>query len=44
FTEEQAEMSAHLIADVLDARGDPATLERVRREVAQLTRRFPVYG
>ncbi|MCS7101420.1 MAG: serine hydroxymethyltransferase [Burkholderiaceae bacterium] len=44
FTEEQAEMTAHLIADVLDARGDPATLERVRREVAQLTRRFPVYG
>jgi glycine hydroxymethyltransferase len=44
FTEAEAEMTANLIADVLDNRDDPATLERVRREVAHLTRKFPVYG
>jgi glycine hydroxymethyltransferase len=44
FTEAEAETTANLIADVLDNPGDTATLDRVRRGVAELTRRFPVYG
>jgi glycine hydroxymethyltransferase len=44
FTEAEAETTANLIADVLDNPGDPGMLERVRRGVAVLTRRFPVYG
>jgi glycine hydroxymethyltransferase len=44
FREAEAEQTANLIADVLDNPRDPATLERVKREVAALTRRFPVYG
>jgi glycine hydroxymethyltransferase len=44
FTETEAERTANLIADVLDKPEDPATLERVRDGVAELTRRFPVYG
>jgi len=44
FTEIEAERVAHLIADVLDAPTDAATLERVRTQVGELCRRFPVYG
>ena len=44
FTEIEAERVAHLIADVLDAPGDEAVLERVRGEVAAICRKFPVYG
>jgi glycine hydroxymethyltransferase len=44
FREAEAEHTANLIADVLDDPRDPATLERVKREVSLLTRRFPVYG
>jgi glycine hydroxymethyltransferase len=44
FTEIECEELAHLIADVLDARGDAAVLEHARARVAALTRRFPVYG
>jgi glycine hydroxymethyltransferase len=44
FKEAEAETTASLIADVLDNRDDPMTLDRVRREVAHLTRKFPVYG
>ena len=40
----EAEKTAHLIADILDKPRDTGTHERVRREVADLTRRFPVYG
>jgi len=29
---------------VLEAPNDPATIERVRDEVARLTAKFPVYG
>jgi glycine hydroxymethyltransferase len=43
FSEIEAEELGHLIADVLEAHGDEATLARVRSAVAQLTRRFPVY-
>ena len=43
FKEEQARLTAHLIADVLDKPHDPATLAAVRAKVAALTRDFPVY-
>ncbi|HYS11996.1 MAG TPA: serine hydroxymethyltransferase, partial [Burkholderiaceae bacterium] len=43
FTEAEAEATANLMADVLE-NPDPNTLDRVRRGVAELTRRFPVYG
>jgi glycine hydroxymethyltransferase len=32
------------IADILDQPNDQATIDRVRYEVEQLTKRFPVYG
>ena len=44
FTEIEAEQVAHLIADVLDAPSDEASLERVRGKVTELCKRFPVYG
>ena len=44
FTEAEARQTAHLIADVLDDPRNPATVERVRAQVTELTRRFPVYG
>jgi glycine hydroxymethyltransferase len=44
FTAAEAELTANLIADVLDNPKDPATLSRVRGEVEKLTARFPVYG
>jgi glycine hydroxymethyltransferase len=44
FSELEAEQVAHLIADVLDSPNDEAKLERVRGKVADLCRRFPVYG
>ena len=44
FRDAEAAKTANLIADVLDKPRDSATLERVKREVSDLTRRFPVYG
>ena len=44
FTEIEAERIAHLIADVLDKPNDEATAENVRAKVAELCRKFPVYG
>ena len=44
FTEIEAEEVAHLIADVLDAPNDEAVLERVRKQVAVICKKFPVYG
>jgi glycine hydroxymethyltransferase len=44
FKELEAEKLAHLVADVLDAPGDEAVIERVKGEVAKLTAAFPVYG
>ncbi|CAD5372078.1 serine hydroxymethyltransferase [Rubrivivax sp. A210] len=43
FKEEQARMTAHLIADVLDNPRDAAHIAAVRERVAALTRDFPVY-
>lgn len=44
FKEAEAVQTAHLIADVLDRPRDEATIARVRAQVHELTRRFPVYG
>jgi len=43
FREAEVETTASLIADVLEARNDPAAISRVRAEVARLTAKFPVY-
>jgi glycine hydroxymethyltransferase len=43
FKEEQARLTAHLIADVLDRPHDEANIAAVRAKVAALTRDFPVY-
>jgi glycine hydroxymethyltransferase len=44
FREAEARLTANLIANVLDDPHNPATVERVRAQVAELTARFPVYG
>ena len=44
FKEEEARMTAHLIADVLDNPRDEANIAAVRAKVNALTARFPVYG
>ncbi|MGZ5181056.1 MAG: serine hydroxymethyltransferase [Ramlibacter sp.] len=44
FREEEARMTAHLIADVLDNPRDANNIAAVREKVNALTRRFPVYG
>ena len=44
FKEDEARATAHLIADVLDNPKDEANLNTVRGKVAELTKRFPVYG
>jgi len=44
FKEAEVRQVADWIADVLDAEGAEATIERVRGEVVALCRRFPVYG
>jgi glycine hydroxymethyltransferase len=38
------EQVADFIAQVLDAEGSAAAIERVRPQVLELCRRFPVYG
>src|SRR3954462_11182993 len=43
FKDEEARITANLIADVLDKLRDPANIARVREQVNALTRRFPVY-
>jgi len=44
FKEEEARMTANLIADVLDKPRDEANIAAVREKVHALTSRFPVYG
>ncbi len=44
FKEAEAEQVAAWIAEVLEHMGDESTVEKVRREVTALCRRFPVYG
>jgi glycine hydroxymethyltransferase len=43
FGDEQARLTAHLVADVLDRPNDEVSLAAVRAQVAALTRDFPVY-
>jgi len=43
FKEDEARLTANLIADVLDNPHDEANIARVREQVAALTARFPVY-
>jgi glycine hydroxymethyltransferase len=44
FKDEEARLTANLIADVLDNPRDAANIEAVRAKVNALTARFPVYG
>ena len=44
FGQEEARMTANLIADVLDNPRDAGNIAAVREKVHALTRRFPVYG
>jgi glycine hydroxymethyltransferase len=44
FKEPEVQLVADLIAEVLDAEGEAAVVERVRGRVIELCRRFPVYG
>lgn len=44
FKEEEARLTANLVADVLDRPRDAGNIEKVREQVHALTRRFPVYG
>jgi glycine hydroxymethyltransferase len=43
FKDEEARITANLIADVLDNPRDAANIEAVRAKVNALTSRFPVY-
>jgi len=44
FGQEQARVTAHLIADVLEAPDDAQHIAKVRDKVAELVAPFPVYG
>ena len=44
FKEAEARQVGNFIADVLDNPNDPDNIARVRAQVAELTKRFPVYG
>nr|B1XTC3.1 RecName: Full=Serine hydroxymethyltransferase; Short=SHMT; Short=Serine methylase [Polynucleobacter necessarius STIR1] len=43
FKEAEARQVGNFIADVLDNPNDPANIAKVRAQVAELTKRFPVY-
>jgi glycine hydroxymethyltransferase len=43
FKENEARLTANLVADVLDNPRDEGNIARVRDKVAALTREFPVY-
>ena len=43
FKEEEARITANLVADVLDKPRDAANIQAVREKVNALTKRFPVY-
>ena len=44
FREAEVRQVADWIADVLDANGDEAVVERVKQQVLALCARFPVYA
>jgi glycine hydroxymethyltransferase len=43
FLEEDMKQVASLISQVIDAKGDPAVIEKVKQGVKELTSRFPIY-
>jgi glycine hydroxymethyltransferase len=43
FKDEEARLTANLVADVLDNPRDAANIDAVRAKVHALTQRFPVY-
>ncbi len=42
--EDEMRQVARMIAAVIDAKGAGSAVEKVKAEVAELTKRFPVYG
>jgi len=44
FKEAEARQVGHFIADVLDNPTDADNIAKVRAQVSELTKRFPVYG
>jgi glycine hydroxymethyltransferase len=44
FKEREIEQVADFVADVLDANGSDAAVEKMRPQVLELCRRYPVYG
>ena len=44
FKEAEARQVGNFIADILDNPNDPENITKVRAQVAELTKRFPVYG
>jgi len=44
FKEAESRQVGHFIADVLDNPNDPENIAKVRAQVSELTKRFPVYG
>ena len=44
FKEAEARQVGHFIADVLDNPNDADNIAKVRKQVSELTQRFPVYG
>ena len=44
FKEKEIELVADLVADVVEAEGAEAVVEKVRGQVLDLCKRFPVYG
>jgi len=44
FKEAEARQVGHFIADVLDNPNDADNIDKVRTQVSELTKRFPVYG
>lgn len=43
FKEQEAKQVADWVCDILDAKGDSATIEKTRQAVVDLCRQFPVY-
>ena len=41
--EDEMRQVARMIARVIEAKGDAAVIEKVRNEVDELTKRFPIY-
>jgi glycine hydroxymethyltransferase len=41
--EDEMRLVARMIAQVIDAKGDASVIEKVKGQVDELTRRFPIY-